>query len=187
MLGRMRIPILLGTVLLAMASQADDSIIKIITGDFNKDGLRDAAMVVEPQQGDDDNGLRIYLGEGYGGRLKLTENIRNFVWGNNVMAGQLPGLEALANGSFVVTSQNEAIGRNRWSKRVTIAFRNGAFIVAGYTYSDYDTLEPGNTTNCDLNLLSGKGILNEKAISFKAIRQTVVDWVDYSGFQLCKK
>lgn len=58
-----------------------------------------------------------------------------------------------------VISQNYGIGRNRWEQTLTLAYREGAFVLAGFTYNWYDSLDLENSGTCDVNLLTGKGVL----------------------------
>lgn len=97
------------------------------------------------------------------------------------MAGFTPRLEIAANGSLLVQSANEGLGRGRWNATLTVAWRDGAYRVVGYTLSWYDTLEPENFGTCDLNLLTGKGFLKLGDGPETAIRTTtralpVTDW-----------
>ena len=48
--------------------------------------------------------------------------------------------------------------------------------MAGYTYSYYDTLDPDAAGECDVNLLTGKGVHNEKAFKTKLPAMKVEDW-----------
>jgi hypothetical protein len=52
---------------------------------------------------------------------------------------------------------NESIGRDRWRQTLTVAWRDDTFVLAGFTYSWYDTLDPEKSGTCDVNLLTGKG------------------------------
>ncbi len=52
---------------------------------------------------------------------------------------------------------NESIGRDRWHQTLTVAWRGNAFVLAGYTYEWYDTLNVSENGKCDANLLNGKG------------------------------
>lgn len=165
---------------------AADDIVAVLTGDWNNDEKQDAVILAAPQSDEEDSALRIYLAEGPG-KLELKENVPNFVWGAWTMYGQMPGLKALQRGSFAVTSGNAAIGRNRWEQAITIAYRDGQFLVAGYTYNDYDTLDPNNTTNCDLNLLSGRGVVNGKSVRFSSGRTSVANWKSETGYNICDK
>ncbi|MBB1248103.1 hypothetical protein [Rhizobium sp. G21] len=63
----------------------------------------------------------------------------------------------MPNGSLAVHTRNDAIGRNRWSQTLTLAYRNKALLVAGFSYEWRDTLEPDNAGRCDINILTGKG------------------------------
>ena len=76
------------------------------------------------------------------------------------MAGQEPGLSLSPSGSVLLTSQNDAVGRDRWTLTLTIAQREGALRIAGITYARRDTLDPETGWGiCDLNLLSGRGVI----------------------------
>ena len=80
----------------------------------------------------------------------------DIVW-SGAMAGTVPHLEIAPNGSVLLISGNEAIGRDRWRQTLTIAYRQGDWRVAGFTYAWSDTLDPGSAGGCDLNLLTGSG------------------------------
>jgi hypothetical protein len=71
--------------------------------------------------------------------------------------GQVPMIALAENGSVQVTSMNDAVGRDRWTLTLTIAYRNEAYRVAGYTYIWRDTLDLANNGVCDVNLLTGHG------------------------------
>lgn len=155
-------------------------------GDWNKDGSPDLVVIAKPSDGsDDDNGVYIYLADPSEARLKLKVAAPNKVWGNLTMFGQEPGITALANGSIKLTSQNSAVGRDRWEQSLTIAYRNEQFVVAGYTYSSYDTLDPNNTSQCDLNVLTGKGTANGKPVTARAEAVTFEAWNDEIGQKAC--
>ncbi|GGL54605.1 hypothetical protein [Wenxinia marina] len=83
---------------------------------------------------------------------------RDVVW-SGAMAGTTPSLDVAPNGSLQIVSQNEAIGRDRWRQVLTVAFRDGAYRVAGFSYDWYDTLNPDSRGLCDLNLLTGRGVV----------------------------
>ena len=76
------------------------------------------------------------------------------------MAGTYPDLVVTAQGSLQALSRNESVGRHRWRETVTIAWRGGRFVVAGFTHQSRDTLEPGLSRHCDANLLTGRGVLD---------------------------
>ncbi len=93
--------------------------------------------------------------EGTGG---ATVQVPGFVWAGT-MAGNEPSLELAENGSVRVISGNLSVGRNRWQQVLTIAYRNGGYMIAGYTYDSYDTLDLDAGGTCDVNLLTGRGAL----------------------------
>jgi hypothetical protein len=60
-------------------------------------------------------------------------------------------------GSLIATSMNESMGRTRWLTKLTLAYRNERFVVAGSTHSQRDTIELENDAAWDVNFLSRKG------------------------------
>jgi hypothetical protein len=178
----------------AMAEPIDtDAIVASVTGDWNKDGLPDLALLV---RGTDNMDLHFFL-QADGGYLKSAGVARGKVWGTaepDGIVGQEPELKALPNGSIQVITMNDAIGRDRWNQTLTLAYRNTDFIVAGFTYSYYDTLEPDNNGDCDLNVLTGKGIAHKPdgkggqiklQISAKPEFAPFKDWPDDGGTKAC--
>lgn len=185
--------LLLSVTLPAAAAAADfpaGRIIAMASGDWDKDGTPDLAVVATPgDESGDDNGLYVWLTRKTEGRLTPVLSLPNSVWGNLTLYGQEPELTALANGSFTLTTKNDAVGRDRWRQSLTIAYRNFDFIVAGYTFSSYDTIaEEGaeNSTNeCDLNVLTGKGKSNGQPVAGKAQFVLLKDWKDEIGRSIC--
>jgi len=138
-----------------------DNIVKAVIGDFNKDGAADLVLLT---RGTEDMDLLFFLRDKERDYLKPAGVALNKVWGRvgpDSFYGQEPILEAMANGSIKITTRNDSIGRNRWSQTLTLAYRNTDFIVAGFTYSYNDTLDLAASGDCDLNVLTGKGIANQ--------------------------
>lgn len=163
-----------------------DRITAAAVGDWDRDGKQDLVIIARPPEGsEDDNGLYIYLADDGESRLSLKVSAPNTVWGPLVMYGQEAGVSALPNGSIDLMTQNSSIGRSRWEQHLTIAYRKSQFIVAGYTYSYRDTLDPNTTGECDLNVITGKGSANGKPVSIPGAEVTFLDWNDDTGLKAC--
>lgn len=163
-----------------------DRIIAMASGDWDKDGTADLAVIATPgDDSGDDNGLYIYLAKPDESRLALALSLPNSVWGDLTMSGREPELAALANGSFTITTKNDSVGRDRWRQSLTIAYRNFDFIVAGYTYAAYDTLDPNAGAECDLNVLTGKGKTSGGPVSGQAQFALLKDWKDETARAIC--
>ena len=67
-----------------------------------------------------------------------------------------------------------------------MVYRDKAFVVAGYTYTDRDTIEFDSDSSCDINLLTGKGIVNKKSIKTSAKAVALTDWSEASIPQECR-
>ena len=182
--------LLVSAALPAAAGAADfpaDRVLTMASGDWDKDGTIDFALIATAEENSgEDSGLYIYLNKPTETRLSLALSLPNTVWGSPpIMAGQEPELGALANGSLTLVTKNESIGRERWRQTLTIAYRNFDFIVAGYTFSSYDTLDPDAGSECDLNVLTGKGKALGQPISGKAQFVLLKDWKDEMARSIC--
>lgn len=155
-----------------------DQIFSVVTGDWNKDDVSDAVWILNRNDGEQFDVL-FHLSDEYG-RLKLHTYVPDMVWGASVMFGQEPWVSVRDNGSIIIGSQNSAIGRNRWEQKLTVIFKDQQFVVAGFTYSYYDTLDLNANGECDLNLLTGKGIIDGKAEKFDRNIQSVIGFSDTS-------
>lgn len=178
------------TATTAQAAEAIDParIVFAATGDWDKDGSSDLAMLVAPVEGtDEDYAVYIYLNDGDTDRLKLKTVVPNKVWGDLTMAGRAPSITALENGSILITTHNDSVGRDRWEQKLTVAYRNFDFVVAGYTYTSYDTLDPDNTTECDFNVLTGKGKSSGKPVAVAGKLIFLKDWNDEAGQKVCQE
>jgi hypothetical protein len=172
-----------------------NNIVAAVSGDFNKDGAQDLALLI---RGDGDMDLRFFLQDKDGFYLKPAGAALRKVWGTaqpDGMMGQEPELKALPNGSIQVITKNEGMGRDRWHQTLTLAYRNTDFIVAGFTYSYYDTLDETRNGDCDLNVLTGKGVANtpdgkggSKKIAVATTPQFIPfkDWPDDGGMKACR-
>jgi len=161
-------------LLIALTGTASAEIVAgPVTSDLNRDGV--AERFVLDDTGDGSADLII---ERTGRGTIVADDI---AWIGGI--GQKPALAVAANGSVQVISMNEAIGRNRWRLTLTIAWRDGAYRVAGATYGYYDTLDLNRSGGCDLNLLSGRGILTasngtQSVMAVPLAALSVTDWTD---------
>lgn len=181
--------LLLSLALPLAAAAADfpaERVAAMASGDWNKDGVADLVLVATPgDNSGEDNGLYVYIAKPEENRLTLALTLPNTIWGNLAMYGQEPELAALANGSFTLTTKNDSVGRDRWRQSLTIAYRNFDFIVAGYTFSSYDTLNPDAGSECDLNVLTGKGKARGQPIAGRGQFVLLKDWQDDVGRSIC--
>jgi hypothetical protein len=170
---------------------APERIIDAAIADWNKDGKPDLALLVASppdDQADNTIGIYIYLRDDEHSLLKLAAGAPDKVWGNiepDGIVGEEPSIKALANGSIAVISQNDAVGRERWEQTLTLAFRNNAFVVAGYTYNYRDTLDTKAGFTCDYNVLTGKAAKGGKDLKAEAKTIKIEDWNDDVGQKGC--
>lgn len=165
----------------AAESVSPDSVLSAVTVDLNNDGGFDRAVLAEVTGPDGAAGttdLYIYLSVpnelGHDVReLALVK--REAAWAGG-MWGTLPSLEVASNGSLLLKSGNDAIGRGRWQQTLTIALRNKELTVVGLTYVSRDTLDPNGGGNCDLNLLTGNGTRNGKKIKASIKAGSLKNW-----------
>jgi hypothetical protein len=122
-----------------------------------------------------DGGVDLYIHLEADGEMQLAAHARGVAWRGG-MAGQQPELEIAENDSLRLVSQNESIGRDRWRQVLTIAFRDGRFVVAGFTHASRDTLDPDSAGECDVNLLTGRGIRDGRKFRTDLRALPVEDW-----------
>lgn len=130
-----------------------DELVAQIHGDLDGDGYSEIARL---ERVDNSSDASLVIFSGKTGQLETRTNAIFWVGGE----GQQPELKITSRGSLQVISMNESIGRNRWHQTATIALRGGYYLLAGYTYSWYDTLDLASAGECDVNLLNGKGLLH---------------------------
>lgn len=181
----------LGLCLISLSTYADTApsvkpsdVVSVVTLDMNNDGSMDRAVLVNNAD-ETSVDLLIYLGEDGAHQMKLALNKPEIAW-TGAMWGQLPSLERTNKDSLLIKSENSAIGRDRWSQKLTVAYRNNEFILAGYTYESYDTLDPKAGKSCDVNLLTGKGEKNGKLINVAKKAPLVKDWQNEGGIPECE-
>lgn len=147
----------------------------VIHADWNEDGRFDKALLtINPE---DSSQVDLYLYTSDDDDLRLSVYVPDIVW-RGEMFGTQPALEMNARGSLLIHAQNDAIGRNRWRETITVAYRDGAFVVAGYTYSSRDTLDLDSTMSCDVNLLTGQGVLHGEIFKLLPERVSFAEFRD---------
>jgi hypothetical protein len=102
---------------------------------------------------------------------KSTIVARNIVW-----SLELASLKLAPNGSVQLGSSHVGVGRSPHEQTLTIAYRGGAYQVVGITRSNWDRIEPDNSTSCDLNLLTGQGKVNGRAVRRSLHAKGVTAW-----------
>lgn len=147
--------LLFGLVALPAAAQT-------VSSDLNGDGKPEHFTLIER-----DGNVDLQI-ENTGGGVVIA---RRIAWSGGI--GQKPALELAPNGSVRLISMNDSIGRHRWHLSLTIAYRQGRYMVAGYTYDWRDTLDLEDSGTCDLNLLNGKGVLQKADGPKRPIRATM--------------
>jgi hypothetical protein len=153
------------------------NVLSVVTADWNEDGSFDRAVLALSESDPDETELFIYLSNTLENSLRLAVYRKNIAWAGGLW-GTLPSLETNKKGSLIVTSTNDSIGRNRWTQKLTIIYKNNMFVVAGYTYVAYDTLDPKYRLNCDVNLLTGRGEKNGKSFKSSSKVANIADWSD---------
>lgn len=126
------------------------------------------ASIIDPQDGTDlilwithqkPNDVRYYS--------VVDTNKLGLVHGG--MAGTESTLSVSKDGDLLINQKNESVGRDRWERTLTISYRNGRYVVSGFTYNFRDTLDPKTGGSCDYNLLTGKGVKNGRPVHVKKV------------------
>ncbi|MGV7122999.1 MULTISPECIES: hypothetical protein [unclassified Sphingopyxis] len=169
----------------AAPALANDVIIDAAMGDIDGDGSKDLVTLTLPEGREgSDVGIVVYLRNAGVPALNKTIELPARFWGTS-SAGQQPEVAILQKRSITVHTQNTGFGRSHWERTYTLAWRKGELIVAGFTYAFYDTIDHGQSGRCDVNLLTGRGVRDDKAIAAAGQRVLLVDWEDSIGLAAC--
>ncbi len=172
----------------ALAEPRLQDVLSAATLSFGDDGPLDRAVLT--QNGDAGADLTIFRAvpapDGSAAALKPVFFKKDAVFSGQ-MWGTLPSLAVNGKGSLVIASGNEAVGRDRWSQKLTVVLRDGAFVIAGITHASRDTLDPkAGASSCDLNLLTGKGTSGGKPVTETLAPIPLADWSDNKLPKACQ-
>ena len=192
--------LLLPTATLAEPIESQ-KIITALTGDFNGDGGTDLAMIVETEPSDPMD-MHFFLRDKEHNFLKPAGIVREQMYGEwngydrpgYEASDTEPELTALPNGSINLYLPAMPVGSKRTNTTLTLAYRNDAFIVAGFAYDYHDYLKDNVASDCDYNVLTGKGKSSKMqpdgttVHSIVAVEGKVVpfaEWNPGTGFAAC--
>lgn len=133
---------------------AEPAVITSLAADLNGDTRPELAVLI----GESDVALAIFGQDEDFGPVRLLAESPAIAWIGS--RHEPPRLDATAAGSLQVTSSNWGVGRHKWEMTVTVAYRDDAFRIAGVTFAEVDTLVENSARQCDVNLLSGRGVIS---------------------------
>jgi len=140
----------------------------IAAGDLNKDGTPDAALIVSIGDGGVPSQRKLIVA------LKKNGSYEKVVESDKACAlacGPSGAVPTVQINKGVVVVEHYCGARERYEYLHKYQFRNGRFILIGYTASSYDSLDPDSTKSLDLNTMTGevsssctssKGTVNER-------------------------
>jgi hypothetical protein len=176
-----------------MAARAQDEPPFEITLDMNNDGQIDRAMITtNPDDGSADLSLYLAAGEGKLDPARKPDFVKKALTEDRVLA-----LEEKGKGSLVVTSCFGCGANKSWEATLTIVWRDGKFLVAGYSRDwDWNVQKADGTVEttlggCDINFLTGKGVASKdlgdgKPVAGKFRPIALADWSDDKRPEPCK-
>ncbi len=168
----MRLIHISGLLLLASPALGQD-VLGVVKSDLDSSGAPEVFTLLDTGNGTAD--------------LQIDDTAMGTVFAADIAwvggVGQTPSIALADNGSVQVRSMNDSVGRDRWTLTLTIAYRNDAYRVAGYTYAWHDTLDLAANGVCDVNLLTGDGEVSLHGGPKKQFTQSlpalpVTDWTD---------
>lgn len=147
------------------AAIAPERVLAVVTLDLTGDGGMDRALLLQPDEQSEatDAELLIVFADPVPPAVPPLQrfNAEGLAWIGGLWGTQ-PELEVINGNSLVVVSQNEAIGRNRFRQRITLAYRDGKLVVVAYEHMTRDTLDPDAVTQCAVDFLGGAGTRDGK-------------------------
>lgn len=147
-------------------------IIEELTIDLDRDGSVDRLFLIEADGFAD---LLVFRGmkDGAAGRERFMAlpGAKEFAFGK-------PWFVARSRGVVAVGSA-QSQGRYKWEQSLTLAWRSGKLRVIGITYAVNDSISSASRArSCDLNLSTGKGVANGKAVNVAMKPVPVEEWSD---------
>ncbi len=85
-------------------------------------------------------------------------------------------LSRAPNGSILLNTSHIGVGRSPHEQTLTIAYRGGAYQVVGLTRSHWDRIDQDLSTKCDINLLTGRGKVNNVSVRRSTQGVPVTRW-----------
>lgn len=177
-------------------------IITALTGDWNGDGATDLVMIVETEPGSAMD-VHFFLRDKEHNYLKPVLMVPEQVYAE-WNGFDRPGYEnsdteaelsALPNGSIRLFLPAMPIGSpNRTEQTLSIAYRDSAFIVAGFAYESEDVMQENSRQACDYNVLTGKGWRSflhadgseeRRPVAVVGRAAPFADWDSGQGFSAC--
>jgi hypothetical protein len=159
-------------------------VIREITIDFNFSGKSNRVVLTRS----DDEGSYVDLTIYPGTEAKKPASAPSFVK-RRLASGHLHEMTAKGNGSLRVESRCGGCS-NDDTTVFTIVYRAGEFLVGGYTRSW--ELRDGSAGSCDVNYLTGKGVVSkglpERAKPIKTVFRPIrlADWSDEKVPKACR-
>ncbi len=139
---------------------ADDQVVQSVSMKGRPDRVVTASLV----KSQDENFATLMITH------QKPNDVRHFVgamndteFGVNESLAGFTTLEKNAGGSLLIKSANESFGRDRYSRTLTVAYRDNQYKIIGFTFYHLDTFNM-KSDNCDYNLQTGKGNRNGKAV-----------------------
>lgn len=162
---------------------AEMRILGVAADDWDRDGEVEFAVLAAPAvDGGVDASLFVYRPDGDG--WALVTHAPEIAHGG-AFEGTTPFLRPVSSGGFQIVSQNMSVGRNRWVQTLTIVHRDGVYVVESFGYDSYDTLDLDAGSSCDVNLLTGRAIVDGADRRVAQVVRPVALWTAYEWPEVC--
>jgi hypothetical protein len=156
---------------------AYERVLSAVTISFDPQAGEDRVLLISDEKNNAD--LYVYRGvDKSRGPMTPAFVKKDVTWNGPRGVGQRPSLAVSEKGSLLIRS-GESFNNRREEQTLTVLYRDNDFYVVGVTRTaegSYDS--EYRKFSCDLNLLTGKGKANGKAVKFKAQPIKLTDWSD---------
>jgi len=158
----------------------DEDVVQIVSM-VGQPGYSTQAALVKTA-GDSELSLVIIESQGVANYMVVDNNKLNSVIEN---PGTSPVLSVNKSGSLLLTQDNGQFpSRDMWQRTFTVSYRNGNYVLSGFTFAWNDTVA-GTIQTCDYNLLTGKGVLNGKKVRVRTQPVKIQNLVDSEKLYSC--
>lgn len=166
----------------APASISPGDVFSAVVGEWNNDGTPDHAVLV--RNGPDALDLYIYTSDPTPDD-RLNMKLAVYVPGFASVSADMDNTLELESKTYNSLQYSEYYMKGGY-ETLTLSYRGGQFVVSGVTFISYDNLND-TVFSCDVNLLTGKGIVDKKPVKVAVGGVPVAEWNLETDLKICPR
>lgn len=166
----------------APASISPGDVFSAVVGEWTNDGTPDHALLV--RNGPEALDLYIYASDPTPDD-RLHMKLAVYVPGFASVSADMDDTLVLESKTYNSLQYSEYYMKGGY-QTLTLSYRGGQFVVSGVTFVSYDNLND-KEYSCDVNLLTGKGLVNKKPVKVAMGGIPVAEWNLETDLKMCPR